>query len=1261
MDALQGALLAQAQRMPGGGAGNVGDALRWFDEPGVNDALVAPERAAGAPLQRGQKPWVAGNRGMPSRPTPPQARRFEVGPGVGGLRAAGYRPGQRLTPRAARELDQQRPLQNGAQQPAREELRGAQEHPNLDLRSFRDYLLQQPKAFSARDPPAPIMDQQPQHPAFARGGFGEHASAEVMTNLGQMYARLTALENSERELQRTVTQQEQEIRAARYEIKDNTKHAQAMGQLEERLRRAEASESAANQRLRMLEETLERGEANSREQQGKLENELRDMQRVIAAAEQRMSDAASQRRELHVDVESVHDKLAERVEKYATALNQQVQRSNEERLKLESSTKSLLHEVSTAVADKLRNVENLLLPELSRKTEQAVTGVQRKLDDGLVKLSAALREVDQLRNQGDTMVRKEVGGVQELVQKGLLQLKAEAEKQKSTVATLVKTEIQNRMLNMDGMGVQLQEMRIDVANEHQAGLQQFSEFKDDVLGQFEVVVAQTNAARLTAEQLRRDIGAEMATLRSEFEASDHGMMLEWRGMMDRQHATMAEKMNALQTAVATESEERQAAVREVVASVIETKDAVESCVTEWRESIDVAETRWDKALRAAVGQLEADALQMQDRLREELQTLEKDQQRVESALKMKIESVEVKTDEKISANTDSLAELNVRMEAVEQLLGEQTSKLEAGLEDCKSDAGAKVLALQEETAEHLSGFRDFLDTELNSIQDTTEKAQEELAEAIASNRTEVKDEMIASVGTQLKELEARVLAAGEAASSTLRDELSSAHRQTAQESQQRVEQGMQQVQRGAQELQDTMMSMRIRITAAEERAMRVQKATQDSVDELATKLVALSTAVATSTDLAELRTSMEAAQLEMINQQLIARRSSTKPHIPPDGGELPTVSQGGLSDDVPEELSAQLSAHLLKLNSRVGEWEDKLQEFQQGHRVSMTRLQERVQRCHGKFDQAKAAVVQVEESLHLVHARLEASNERFQQHEERMTSQDGRADAVDEKISRDEERIDALESADGNFVEQIANLVQRSADLEKGVGKANEAASAADIERALLAENIEKLRTQLESTEKEVGAVGEKAEKASQELAGVEQSVQSVDQKVSAAEERISRDEERTEHLETAVSDLEELLKNSGEAVTAVEELRGALQAVDQKVSAVEEKISRDEERIGHLEDADGSFVEQIANLVQRSGDLEERDRERDSDRASLAKLRAQLELCEKDALDATALGPKLTQLSIRVDHLDRQLQEDVLTLLKKSLLSCHSSYTPIM
>jgi hypothetical protein len=60
---------------------------------------------------------------------------------------------------------------------------------------------------------------------------------------------------------------------------------------------------------------------------------------------------------------------------------------------------------------------------------------QAKLESSLAKVGTVLREVDTLRNQGDERVHKEVGGVQELVQKGLLQLKQEAENQKGQVHT----------------------------------------------------------------------------------------------------------------------------------------------------------------------------------------------------------------------------------------------------------------------------------------------------------------------------------------------------------------------------------------------------------------------------------------------------------------------------------------------------------------------------------------------------------------------------------------------------------------------------------------------------------------------------------------------------------------------------------------------------------------------------------------------------------------------------------------------------------
>ena len=83
---------------------------------------------------------------------------------------------------APRVEDQQRPPQGAQPQRdiplARDGAGGAQDHPNLDLRSFRDYLIQQPKASSARDVPAQIQDRP------VRGSLGEHASAEVMANVG---------------------------------------------------------------------------------------------------------------------------------------------------------------------------------------------------------------------------------------------------------------------------------------------------------------------------------------------------------------------------------------------------------------------------------------------------------------------------------------------------------------------------------------------------------------------------------------------------------------------------------------------------------------------------------------------------------------------------------------------------------------------------------------------------------------------------------------------------------------------------------------------------------------------------------------------------------------------------------------------------------------------------------------------------------------------------------------------------------------------
>ena len=99
-----------------------------------------------------------------------------------------------------------------------------------------------------------------------------------------------------------------------------------------------------------------------------------------------------------------------------------------------------------------------------------------------------------------------------------------------------------------------------------------------------------------------------------------------------------------------------------------------------------------------------------------------------------------------------------------------------------------------------------------------------------------------------------------------------------------------------------------------------------SVNDVIAKLNALSTAAATSTELAELRKRMEEGKLEIkpappsrSSPRQGKRRPSTKPHGS-SGGD-------GLSDDVTEELSA----HLLRLNKRVDAWDDKMLQHQQIH------------------------------------------------------------------------------------------------------------------------------------------------------------------------------------------------------------------------------------------------------------------------------------------------------------------------------------------
>ena len=424
----------------------------------------------------------------------------------------------------------------------------------------------------------------------------------------------------------------------------------------------------------------------------------------------------------------------------------------------------------------------------------------------------------------------------------------------------------------------------------------------------------------------------------------------------------------------------------------------------------------------------------------------------------------------------------------------------------------------------------------------------------------------------------------------LREELLALQQQAAEDIEKNAEQGKQQIEGAVAEMKDTVMSMRIRTTASEERAMRVQKQTQQSVKEVANNLDALSTNAATGMELAELRKKLEATQLEMVNVKLPnrSRKLMSQPPPPPlvsgGGGSIQEresdasaalsaalQSQDGITDDA---FAQEVSAQLLKLSRRVDTWEDKLLESQQLHRASATRLQERVQRCHGKFDEAKAVVVKIEEDAQMIHQQLEADNGRMKQHEERMAAQDERAEQAEQRLTKDEERITLLESIDTDKAEQIANLAKRSGELEEGVGLLNEAIASADVERGLVAESVEKCRERLDSVGKELLEVDQKIEKNGQDDIGHQIMLQGLCDKNATKSDGLEKDLAR---------------------------LTQSLQDVADKTSS-------------------------------KSDDLE----------TELSKLGQSLQDVTAETAALDQLGPKFTQLSIRVDNLDRQMQEDI-------------------
>ena len=1202
------AAAAMAARWPSGeGGGSVGSALAWFDaphRPGVSDHLVDPEAAPAGGQQRG----------MPRRPTPPAARRLKPADQL--VAAGGYRPGQQLTPRAARR--ERRP------------------------------------AAAAAAAALPEPSPEPEY----RGGLLGAAPVALSARVGSEIVAGGSLEL----LQRVVEQQDKEIRAMRGESKSAAQQSSLVSSLEERLRRAEASEMATTHRFKLLEDQLALAATAARQRQTQVDNELQNIQRTLVAANQQMSDAAGQRRDLHSDVEGVHDKLAERVEKYATAITEQIHRGDEERLKLESSTKSLLQGVETTVSDKMRNIENMMLPELDRKMADAVGGVARKLDDGLARLATALREVDMLRNQGDAHVRKDVGAVGQLVQKGLLQLKAEAERQKAAVTAVVKAEVQNRLLNLEGLKGEVEAQRLEIQAENEAGLQELDEqLRALITEQVEMVANEAREAKTEAETTREMLIQEAATLREEFAAGDHALMTEWQRLMGIEHNKLLAQLDRTRQELRAESKTREEEVRQLNEKVGETNSTLEAGLAELRSSLDTAEGGLKTALEEATVKLgEADE-ELRTKLTADVERLEKEQQQIEAELGKRLGSEVAKLEGQISTNAEVLAEHGVRLDAVEDLVEEHHLEMVKGFDKHEADVAEKLLALQEETAETLFGFREHLDTELNTVNDEAEKNQEKNAKAIEECKSGLLAELASAserIVTQLGESEERMLA--NAASTTeamlaLEQEMVSAGELVAEEFDKRAGATAAHVDEVATELRERMMSMRQSVTKTEERGVRANADTLAAVVELRSSLAGARTEqVALDAQLALLRDRLAEAEEEVAEVKTHQSQHQSKLFEMQQRKQESDEASDEEPDGIPQELLDELDLIVgRRVEKRAEPWEDRLAEYEQTARLSATRLQERIQRANGRCSECELAIAAMGDDTEDMRQAIEAQQENMGSHsefmaaqDERITAHEGRTAVAEEGIAKlrgradaHEQRADTLLEQAGKMGERVTSLDDRVTSLERQDYRTIEALGGLDSRT----EKLEQQRTDLQAL---ADTAVEERTQAAQQVEALQQRIdasdlrhQATEDSVEAVQERVRESEETVVGLQSHAEEMEARQQDADDRVNA------GISECSEKLEALEEQLVQQAQQA----EASETGTEMDSALVERLEELG----------SKLTEATDRIEAVNQDALSArSSLLDKIAEGKRGVEELQKKCTaaaDDVATI-QNTLQECVSA-----
>jgi hypothetical protein len=232
---------------------------------------------------------------------------------------------------------------------------------------------------------------------------------------------------------------EQDLRALKQQVVSTQAVQRQVSNVEDLRRTISGVADATNKRMQQAEDAIVAGGERMRA----LNTVLEQNQQKQVQLEAHISLVLEERRremqtELRTSMQDVEGRLSDRTAQVMASLDKQTQHSHEERQRIEAASKQLTAQVLTESNGRIREIQAQTIPTMERSLLDAMGELRKSVEATATAMSTDVRAVSEAGARADAKVRKEMKDGHAAMQKGLLALRADSEKQGKTLAAIIK-------------------------------------------------------------------------------------------------------------------------------------------------------------------------------------------------------------------------------------------------------------------------------------------------------------------------------------------------------------------------------------------------------------------------------------------------------------------------------------------------------------------------------------------------------------------------------------------------------------------------------------------------------------------------------------------------------------------------------------------------------------------------------------------------------------------------------------------------------